>query len=107
MVARFYPGITERNVERSLWNMVMAAKVLALRSAKGRQLLRGAAGAVSQKFQALVMTQGPNPRCSQWDQPLLELFETVQERLPELLLQLNAHLTYNAPLGEEFEASFE
>ena len=45
----------------------------------------------------------------QWlklDEPLLSLYDQAAERFPALLLQLNAHLTYNAPLGEAFAEQF-
>ena len=34
------------------------------------------------------------------------IYEAAEKLYPELLLQLGAHLTYNAPLGEEFNPTF-
>lgn len=106
LVAGLYSGVTEAAVSTALRNMIMANKVLAAGNSRSRQLLQKSLGLVGKAYEGFVMTQGPNTRCSALDQPLLELYSKAEERFPDLLLQLCAHLTYNAPLGAEFSAKF-
>ncbi len=105
-VTRFYPGATEKAVERSLKNMALIAKILAVRGNTKRELLKNTLGLAGVEYRGFVMTHGPNPQCSALNEPLLNLYNKAQEQFPELLLQLCAHLTYNAPLGADFAANF-
>ncbi len=95
-VARFYPGTRPAQIRDSVRNMALVTKLLAGNS---RQLLQRMPGAA-------VMTEGPNDHCAHLDAPALELYAQAAEKFPELLLQLNAHLTYSAPLGEDFSRKF-
>lgn len=106
VVARLYSGVTEKMVATSLRNMTFATKTLAMGNDGGRRLMQKGLGLVNQKYQAVVMTKGPDPQCSHLDQAMLELYNQAEENFPDLLLRLCAHLTYNAPLGEGFSAVF-
>ena len=106
LVARLYSGVTEKTVVAALRNMTLATKTLTMENAGGRQLLEKGLGLAGQKYRGFVMTKGPNPQCSALDAPLLELYNKAEEKFPDLLMQLCAHLTYNAPLGEDFALPF-
>lgn len=97
-VTRFYPGVTDRVVGASVRNMAIATKALA----KGSQWLQKGVDIAGGKYRGAVMTKGPNPRCSALDAPLWELYCKAEERFPDLLMQLSAHLTYNASLEADF-----
>jgi len=105
-VARCYPGVTAHTVGVCLRHMVLANKVLAMPGEKKRELLKNGLGLAGQRYRGFVMTAQENPRCGMLNKPLLELYRGAEERFPGLLMQLNAHLTYNAPLGAEFSAAF-
>ena len=102
-VARFYTGVRPAQVRDSVRNMALVTKLLASNS---RPLLEKALKLMPGQGEALVMTAAANPRCAQLDQPAMTLYGQAAEKFPELLLQLNAHLTYNAPLGEDFSSKF-
>jgi len=106
VVARLYSGMTEKAVATALRNMSLATKILTLGNDRSRQLMQKGLGVVSQRYQGFVMTKGPDMQCCALDKPLLELYNQAEEKFPDLLLQLCAHLTYNAPLGKDFSTIF-
>ena len=53
-----------------------------------------------------VMTAGPNPKCAHLNQELLALYQQAMDRFPEMLSQLQAHMTYAAPFEAEFDPEF-
>lgn len=103
-VARFYPETTDKMIAVCVRNMNLFAKTMAL--GKGRDLMKKGLGLADKRFEGFVMTQGPNPTCAHLDQPLLALYEKAAERFSEMVTQLGAHMTYNAPLGEDFSEEF-
>ena len=60
----------------------------------------------SEVFRDMVIQPQPDPRCEALNEDLLEQYEQAGKAFPDMLLQLGAHLTYNAPLGEEFAPMF-
>lgn len=106
IVARLYSGVTEKTVASALRNMTLATKALTLGNDKSRQLMQKGLGLASKKYRGVVMTKGPDAGCCDLDKPLLELYGKAEEKFPDLLMQLCAHLTYNAPLGKDFSAIF-
>lgn len=102
-VARFYPGARDFDVRDGVRNMALITRLLAGNS---RPLLQKALRIAPGKAEAMVMTAQPNARCAHLNEPLLALYQEAAELFPKLLLQLNAHLTYNAPLGEDFSRTF-
>lgn len=103
-VARFYPGVRTAQIRNGVRSMALVTRLLASNS---RPLLQTALKMAPGQGEDAIMASGPNPLCSHMDAPLLVLYEQAAERFPELLLQLNAHLTYNAPLGEAFSHKFQ
>ena len=103
-VARFYPETTDKMIAVSVRNMHLFAKAMAL--GKGRDLLKKGLGLADKRFEGFVMTKGPNPRCSHLNETLLDLYGKAEERFGEMVTQLGAHMTYNAPLGEDFSEKF-
>lgn len=105
-VARFYPGATGKTIATSLRRMTLVNKTFAIRGEGKREWLKKGLGLAGWEYRGFVMTKAPNPQCCKLNKPLLELYNKAEERFPELLLQLNAHLTYNAPLGADFSQNF-
>ena len=105
-VARCYPGVTDQTVGTCLRHMVLATKALAIRGDACRELLKKGVGLANRKYRGFVMTTGPNPRCSKMNAPLYDRYRRAEERFPQLLTELTAHLAYNAPLGADFTATF-
>ena len=105
-VAKFYPPATARQVQDSLRNMALYIKLLATPEGPRRAVLRKGMGLLGTHIGKQLMTTGPNPSCVPLNQPLLEHYEQAVAAFPEMLSQLQAHLTYNGTLGEEFEKIF-
>ncbi len=106
LVARFYPGVSAKQVQVSVKNMALVAKLMAAPAGVKRNLMEKSVKALSKKGADLMIPSAPNPRCQQLDEPLLERYDKACQRYPGMLTQLSAHLTYNASLGEEFKNSF-
>ena len=53
-----------------------------------------------------VMSIGPNPGCCHLNPLLLEHYEQARFKFPSLLDQLNHHLTYGKPFGDDFKPNF-
>ena len=102
-VARFYPGVRDFDVRDGVRNMALVTKLLAGNS---RPLLQKALKIAPGQAEAMVMSAKPNPRCAHMNEPLLALYQQAGELFVQQLLQLNAHLTYNAPLAEDFSSTF-
>lgn len=105
-VAKFYPSATVRQVQDSLRNMAYFVKLLAAPEGARRTVLRKSLQTLKLPVRSMLMTTGPNPKCAHLDAPLLEKYALAVEQFPELLSQLQAHLTYNGVFGEEFTKIF-
>lgn len=104
VVARFYPEATDKQIAVGLENMHLFTKAMAI--GKGRDLLKKGLGLADKRFEGFVMTKEPNPKCSQLNRQLMALYDSAEARFGEMVTQLGAHMTYNAPLGEDFSEKF-
>jgi hypothetical protein len=105
-VAKFYPPATSRQVQDSLRNMAASIKLFATPEGPRRNALRKSMELVKLPVRGMLMTTGPNRKCAHLDDSMLELYNRVAEIFPEMLSQLQAHLTYNGTFGEEFTKIF-
>lgn len=106
IAARFYPGAEPKHIRDSLRSMVAIRKLLTMPDGKPQDLVKKTVGSVSQLFADMIPRSEADPRCVQLNAPLMERYLWASDQFPELLLQLNAYLTYNAPLGENFDPIF-
>ena len=104
--ASFFPPANQAQVQQSISHMASVTKWLCTPPGPRRTALNAALHLTGDRFTPLVMTPGPNPRCAHLDEALYRLYLQAAERYPLLAEQLTAHLTYNAPLGEDFLATF-
>ena len=107
VVARFYPPATGKNVQEALSAMRLALRLLTAPEGSRRMLLEKGIRAGGRKTAAMLMTVTPNPRCADKNEALLEAYEKAEQRFTELLPQLMAHMTYNAPLEAPFDKTFD
>ena len=105
-VCLFYPGTEPRHIRESLRGMVNIQKALELPEGVMRTALIKTMSAASETFRDMVMAPEPDARCRKLNGPLLERYQEAARLFPDMLLQLGAHLTYNAPLGAEFDPIF-
>ena len=106
LISRFYPGAEAEHIHDSLKGMVGIRKAMDMPNTLLRTALIKTMSAGSATFRDMVVRPEPDPVCRELDQPLFERYERARMLFPEMLLQLGAHLTYNAPLGEEFNPIF-
>ena len=106
IVSRFYPGTNSENIRDSLKGMVNIRKAMELPEGILRTAVIKTMSAGSEVFRDMVIQSMPDPQCEGLNGELLERYEQAGKAFPDMLLQLGAHLTYNAPLGEEFAPMF-
>ena len=106
IVSRFYPGTEGKSIRESLKDMVRIRKAMEMPEGVLRTALIKTMSAGSETFRDMVVQPEPDPICREMNQPLLDRYEQAGKAFPEMLLQLGSHLTYNAPLGEEFAPIF-
>lgn len=105
-VAKFYPPASSRNVEQAIKNMAFFTGLLCTPEGAKRTVLTKGIDLVAPEFRGMVMTSGTDPQCSHLDEPMMEAYNRAAEDFPEMLSQLQAHMTYSAPFGAEFEGIF-
>lgn len=105
-VAKFYPPAGAGNIRDSLRAMAFFTRLLTAPEGAKRTVLTKGIGLAASEFSGMIMTTGPDPCCCALDGALAALYEQAVEQFPEMLSQLQAHMTYNAPFGREFEAIF-
>ena len=106
-VASFYPPATPGMVNRSIRSMALWVRLLASASGPGRNLRGAALALTGGKLEQHVMHCAPNPACAQLNGQLQDLYGQALEKYPAMLAQLTAHLSHNAPLGEDFTKPFD
>lgn len=106
VVAKFYTGITEKDVKECLRNMAAVTKLCAVAPGKRHAALSKVAGLGGKQPLKVLIPEQPDPEYSQLDPVLLQMYEEAAQRFPEMLLQLYSHMTYNAPLEKEFDPIF-
>ena len=107
LVSAFYPGTTPNQIRDAVRNMAYVAKAVAMPDGLGRTLVTKGISAVSKTYADLILPESSSPVCQPANEQLLKLYENALEKAAVLLEQIGAHLTYNAPLGEDFSAAFD
>ncbi len=105
-VAKFYPPATAKSVKNALADTARFTKWSVLPEGMGRKLLEKGLDLFGEDTRSLLIGNQPDPRCVHLCPEILEHYNAALARFPEYLTQLQAHMTYNAGLGEEFEANF-
>lgn len=104
--ARFYPGLTGKQLRRSMRNMKLSSRILAGKTVLPQSLLRRSLPAFAPAVHYQLMTEKPNPRVEGFCDQLLALYNRSAERFPILARQLEESLTRGTPLGKEFDLIF-
>ncbi len=106
-VARFYPGASRGTVRESVSAMNFYTKLFAAPEGMRRSILRKGVEVAGKRFGDFLMEEKPNALCRSYLPELLECWEQAAARFPEMLSQLQAHMTYGAAFGEEFREKFD
>lgn len=105
-VASFYPPATEKTVKNALRTTIAATRLMMNPQGLGGQLVKISVSLLGGPTQGLLMTATADPKCAHLDAPLLELYEEALIRFPDYLTQIQAHMTYNALLDQDFDRPF-
>ena len=105
-VAKFYPPATDRTVKDSLNNMMFVLRLLATPEGARRTALSKGVKLLGKDFAGAMMPPEANPKCAHLNEGLLAQYEEAQAQFPEMLNQLQAHMTYNGALEGPFAATF-
>lgn len=105
-VARFYPPANSRNVQNSIRAMAFFLRLLTAPEGPKRKVLETSMNLAGKELKGMLMTVKPNPNCEDLNQLLMELYAQAESVFPEMLSQLQAHMTYGAPFEEAFSAPF-
>lgn len=105
-VAKFYSGVKAAHIRTSLRNMALITKSLAVGDGASREMVKKGVGRLLREHKELVIPPQADLGLTEYVQQLLQLYEQAKERFTTLLVQLAAHMTYNASLGEEFTLDF-
>lgn len=105
-VAKFYPPASARNIKDSVRSTAFIVKLLAVPEGAKRTVIQKGMGLVASDFTGLMIPAAPNPSCTHLDVPLLTLYKKAGQQFPEMLSQLQSHMTYTAPFGPEFDPIF-
>lgn len=106
IAARFYPGAEAAHIREGLKGMVRIRKALEMPDGWMREGVTKVIGLGSEVFRDMLPKDPPDPVYKEWNSLLIERYRQAGSRFPEMLLKLSAHLTYNAPLGEDFDPIF-
>ena len=105
-VAKFYPPASERNVKDAVRQMAFVTRLLTAPEGARRTALEKGIRILGKEFSGMLMTAGPDPRCAHLDGELMALYRQAAADFPEKLSQLQAHMTYSAPLEADFAPIF-
>lgn len=105
-VAKFYPPATSRTVKDGLNNMIFVLKLLSTPEGARRTLLSGGVKILGKDFAGAVMGTQPDATCAHLNESILEKYRQAEEAFPAMLTQIQALMTYNAPLDALFAGTF-
>ena len=105
-VAKFYPPSSGKSIGSCVSGMARYVKLFAMPEGMGRKVLEKGVSLTGKRYADMLMAEKPLPLCAPYLPELMERYEQAAERFPEMLTQLQAHMTYGAPFGEEFKDIF-
>lgn len=103
-IARFYPGVTEKQVQTSFSNMAWMGVMLTSPNTLVRNII--GSGRLGNTVSESMMMPKPNPRCARLNERLMERFYQAEHRYLALARQLWDHLHHGGRLGAEFDTVF-
>lgn len=106
IVAGFYPEISVKDTAACIRSMALSQRLLTIPTLLGHGVVVTFTWAAGGNTSGKVMTIGPDPKCNHLDNQLLDLYNSAIARFPILLEQLNHHMDYGEPLGDDFKANF-
>ena len=107
VVTGFFPEITVTDTIRCIRNMRLSQQLLTIPTRFGHGVVVTFTWVAGGNTSGKVMTIGPDPKCGHLDEELLALYQQALPKYTVLLEQLNHHMAYGAPFGDDFNANFD
>ena len=107
VVAGFYPEISVKETTACIRSMALSQRLLTIPTPLGHGVVVTFTWVAGGNTSGKVMTIGPDPKCDHLDSKLLERYEQALMKYPLLLEQLNHHMAYGEPFGDDFRANFD
>lgn len=104
--AKFYSGINDSHIRTAVRNMALITKSFAIAPGIRRELVKKSTGVFARENVGVMIPEEALPGCEAVDQALMDGYEQAKALFPVLQMQISALMTYNAPLGQEFDKSF-
>jgi len=105
-VARFYPPLSQKQLKQALAAHVRTTRLLLHTDPLRRGMVETGMKILSKELQDLLLKPTPNEACAHLNGEMMAQYETAMAVFPEYLQQMQAHMTYNAPLEEKFSPPF-
>ncbi len=105
-VAKFYPPATAKTVKNALTATARFTKLSVTPEGTGRKMLEKGLDLLDKDLRSMLISAQPDPRCVHLCPEILERYEAAMAQFPEYLAQMQAHMTYNAALEEQFNQPF-
>lgn len=105
-VAEFYKPAKARHIAAGVKNMALLTKLLILPEGNRRKALTQAMKLASPDNLGMILPLQPDPRCAHLDGEFMELYTKAEQAFPELLRQVQEHMSHNVPFGSEFSVNF-
>ena len=105
-LAKFYPPANGKAVRKALNATALYTRLSATPNGPGRALLEAGIHIVGSQLQGMLLSAEPDPKCAPVCQELLEMYRQTIDAFPVYLQQIQANMTYSAPLEEEFSPTF-
>ena len=106
VVAGFFPEISSKDAAACIRSMALSQRLLTIPTVPGHGAVVLFTQLAGGNTRGKVMSIGPNPSCCHLNPLLLEHYEQARFKFPSLLDQLNHHLAYGKPFGDDFKPNF-
>lgn len=106
-VARFYSPASPKAVKTAVSSMAFFLRLFAAPEGMRRTIVEKGVNLAGKHYADMLITEKPNPLCAPYLPGLEEIYDRAEAIFPEMLNQLQAHMTYGAPFGDEFKAKFD
>ncbi len=105
-VAKFYPPATPRLIQDCLQKMAFFVRLIATPEGPRRKAIAKGVALMGKELAAAVMKPEANEKCTAFHGELLAKYQQAAACFPAMLAQVQALMTYNAPLEGEFTKTF-
>lgn len=107
VVAAFYPPATAAQIHKSVNNIARFTRILSVPEGPRRTAVKIPLSMASKTVQHIMIPAKPNPNCTELDAPMMELYNRAIGLYPELLSELQGHMSNNSTFGPQYDLTFD